>query len=114
MPETTIKIPTIARSDFRSRMVRDYVRGRATGRFSNSRIPTDFISEAFGLRPIVPAYLDPMYNISDFAIELHLLRLEVDMTMQLLMCLWVLFCLHLTNFHSILAHNQCMVFLCFS
>ncbi|KAK9284360.1 hypothetical protein L1049_023531 [Liquidambar formosana] len=27
----------------------------------------DFISEAFGLKPTVPAYLDPNYNISDFA-----------------------------------------------
>ncbi|KAL7216363.1 hypothetical protein ACSBR1_028331 [Camellia fascicularis] len=61
------QIPTIARSDFEP-YGRDYVGGRATGRFSNGRIPTDFISEAFGLRPIVPAYLDPMYNTSDFAI----------------------------------------------
>ncbi|KAL1818061.1 hypothetical protein ACET3Z_020635 [Daucus carota] len=47
---------------------RDFVGGRATGRFSNGRIPPDFISEAFGLKPFVPAYLDPNYNISDFAI----------------------------------------------
>ncbi|XP_023529987.1 GDSL esterase/lipase At2g04570-like [Cucurbita pepo subsp. pepo] len=59
-------IPTIARSNFFP-YGRDFAGGKATGRFSNGRIPTDFISEAFGLKPIVPAYLDPAYNISDFA-----------------------------------------------
>ncbi|XP_022968914.1 GDSL esterase/lipase At2g04570-like [Cucurbita maxima] len=59
-------IPTIARSNFLP-YGRDFVGGKATGRFSNGRIPTDFISEAFGLKPTVPAYLDPAYNISDFA-----------------------------------------------
>lgn len=60
-------IPTVARSNF-SPYGRDFYGGKATGRFSNGRVPTDFISEAFGLRPTVPAYLDPSYNISDFAI----------------------------------------------
>lgn len=46
---------------------RDLMGGMPTGRFSNGRIPPDFISEAFGLKPLVPAYLDPNYNISDFA-----------------------------------------------
>ncbi|KAK4741808.1 hypothetical protein SAY87_025396 [Trapa incisa] len=46
---------------------RDFFDRRPTGRFSNGRIPPDFISEAFGLRPFVPAYLDPAFNISDFA-----------------------------------------------
>ncbi|KAL6873449.1 hypothetical protein ACP4OV_013531 [Aristida adscensionis] len=41
--------------------------GRATGRFCNGRLPPDFISEAFGLPPLVPAYLDPAYGIADFA-----------------------------------------------
>lgn len=59
-------IPTIARSNFRP-YGRDFEGGKATGRFSNGKIPTDFISEAFGLKPYVPAYLDPKYNISDFA-----------------------------------------------
>lgn len=59
-------IPTIARSNFQP-YGRDFEGGKATGRFCNGRIPTDFISEAFGLKPYVPAYLDPKYNISDFA-----------------------------------------------
>ncbi|KAG8075190.1 hypothetical protein GUJ93_ZPchr0006g40729 [Zizania palustris] len=41
--------------------------GGATGRFCNGRLPPDFISEALGLPPLVPAYLDPSYGIADFA-----------------------------------------------
>lgn len=59
-------ISTILKSNFEP-YGRDFFNGRPTGRFSNGRIPPDFISEAFGLRPFVPAYLDPAYNISDFA-----------------------------------------------
>lgn len=59
-------IPTVARSNFQP-YGRDFTGGRATGRFSNGRIATDFISQALGLKPTIPAYLDPAYNISDFA-----------------------------------------------
>ncbi|PWA59134.1 hypothetical protein CTI12_AA394080 [Artemisia annua] len=59
-------IRTLLKSNFRP-YGRDFFGGKATGRFSNGRVPTDFISESFGLRPYVPAYLDPAYNISDFA-----------------------------------------------
>ncbi|KAJ8898779.1 hypothetical protein K2173_006311 [Erythroxylum novogranatense] len=60
-------IPTVARSNFQP-YGRDFAGGRATGRFSNGRIASDFISEALGLKPTIPAYLDPAYNISDFAV----------------------------------------------
>ncbi|KAL6506856.1 hypothetical protein OROHE_022293 [Orobanche hederae] len=60
------QISTMLKSNFRP-YGRDFFGGRPTGRFSNGRIPPDFISEAFGLRPFVPAYLDTQYNISDFA-----------------------------------------------
>ncbi|EPS67060.1 hypothetical protein M569_07715, partial [Genlisea aurea] len=60
-------ISTILKSNFRP-YGRDFYGGTPTGRFSNGRIPPDFISEAFGLRPFVPAYLDPLFNISDFAV----------------------------------------------
>lgn len=59
-------ISTVLKSNFEP-YGRDFFGGQPTGRFSNGRIPPDFISEAFGLRPFVPAYLDPAYNISDFA-----------------------------------------------
>lgn len=60
-------IPTIAKSNFEP-YGRDFQGGNLpTGRFSNGRIAPDFISQAFGLKSTVPAYLDPSYNISDFA-----------------------------------------------
>ncbi|XP_042507390.1 GDSL esterase/lipase At2g04570-like [Macadamia integrifolia] len=46
---------------------RDFPGGQPTGRFSNGRIPPDFISEAMGIKPYVPAYLDPKFTIKDFA-----------------------------------------------
>ncbi|XP_057954685.1 GDSL esterase/lipase At2g04570-like [Malania oleifera] len=60
------QISTVLKSNFKP-YGRDFPGGRPTGRFSNGRIPSDFISQAFGLKPTVPAYLDPAYNISDFA-----------------------------------------------
>ncbi|XP_058070810.1 GDSL esterase/lipase At4g26790-like [Magnolia sinica] len=57
-------ISTIARSNFEP-YGRDFKGGRPTGRFCNGRVATDFISEALGLKPAVPAYLDPTYSIKD-------------------------------------------------
>ncbi|GAV85872.1 Lipase_GDSL domain-containing protein [Cephalotus follicularis] len=60
------EISTVLKSNFEP-YGRDFRGGEPTGRFSNGRIPPDFISEAFGLKPTIPAYLDPMYNIMDFS-----------------------------------------------
>ncbi|XP_010545235.1 PREDICTED: GDSL esterase/lipase At4g26790-like [Tarenaya hassleriana] len=60
------QISTVLKSNFHP-YGRDFIGGLATGRFSNGRIPSDFISEAFGIKKTVPAYLDPAYDIADFA-----------------------------------------------
>lgn len=59
-------ISTLLKSNFKP-YGRDFEGGLPTGRFCNGRVPPDFISEAFGLKPAIPAYLDPQYSISDFA-----------------------------------------------
>ncbi|MQM23235.1 hypothetical protein Taro_056298, partial [Colocasia esculenta] len=60
------RVDTVLKSNFRP-YGRDFDGGKPTGRFCNGRLATDFISEALGLRPSVPAYLDPEYGIADFA-----------------------------------------------
>ncbi|RLM75661.1 GDSL esterase/lipase [Panicum miliaceum] len=50
--------PTVAKANFPP-YGRDFDGGVATGRFSDGRLVTDFLSEAFGLPSSVPAYLDP-------------------------------------------------------
>ncbi|XVF31779.1 hypothetical protein REPUB_Repub17cG0021700 [Reevesia pubescens] len=59
-------IPTIAKCNFEP-YGRDFPGGSPTGRFCNGRLSPDFISEGFSLKPIIPAYLNPALNISDFA-----------------------------------------------
>lgn len=59
-------ISTILKSNF-GPYGRDFNNGEPTGRFSNGRIVTDFISEGFQLKQAIPAYLDSSYSIADFA-----------------------------------------------
>lgn len=65
-PGNNNRISTVLKSNFQP-YGRDYFGGEPTGRFSNGRIATDFVSEAFGIKPTIPAYLDPKYDIKDFA-----------------------------------------------
>ncbi|KAK9084734.1 hypothetical protein Sjap_025145 [Stephania japonica] len=59
-------IDTIAKGNFLP-YGRDFEGGNPTGRFSNGRLSTDFISDALGIKPSIPAYLDPNYSIEEFA-----------------------------------------------
>ncbi|KAK9748547.1 hypothetical protein RND81_02G065800 [Saponaria officinalis] len=43
----------------------DFMGGVSTGRFSNGKIPTDFIAEIVGVKETVPAYLDPSISRED-------------------------------------------------
>lgn len=60
------QISTVLKSNFKP-YGRDFPGGKPTGRFSNGKLAPDFLSEAFGIKPTIPAYLDPEYNITDFA-----------------------------------------------
>ncbi|XP_004289076.1 PREDICTED: LOW QUALITY PROTEIN: GDSL esterase/lipase At3g14820-like [Fragaria vesca subsp. vesca] len=44
---------------------RDFMGGMPTGRFSNGRVPSDLIAEVFGVKKILPAYLDPNLQLQD-------------------------------------------------
>uniref|UniRef100_A0A0D9XBI9 GDSL esterase/lipase n=1 Tax=Leersia perrieri TaxID=77586 RepID=A0A0D9XBI9_9ORYZ len=59
-------IQTIARGDYPP-YGRDFAGGVSTGRFSNGRLAADFVSEALGLPPAVPPYLDPGHSIHQLA-----------------------------------------------
>ncbi|KAG8472474.1 hypothetical protein CXB51_035282 [Gossypium anomalum] len=65
-PGNNNQVSTVLKSNFEP-YGRDYNGGQPTGRFSNGRIATDFISEALRIKPAIPAYLDPKYDIEDFA-----------------------------------------------
>ncbi|KAL5063646.1 hypothetical protein RYX36_025383 [Vicia faba] len=57
-------IPTIVKSDFKP-YGKDFIGGKATGRFSNGKIPSDFLAEYFGIKELVPPYLDPNLTTED-------------------------------------------------
>ncbi|XP_038723245.1 GDSL esterase/lipase EXL3-like [Tripterygium wilfordii] len=57
-------LTTIVRSNFPP-YGRDFIGGKPTGRFSNGKIPTDLLAEAFGIKDLLPAYLDPNLTIRD-------------------------------------------------
>ncbi|KAF8692709.1 hypothetical protein HU200_039544 [Digitaria exilis] len=59
-------ISTIAKANFPPYGI-DFDGGVATGRFSNGRLVTDFVSEALRLPSSVPAYLDRSYTIDQLA-----------------------------------------------
>ncbi|KAL4645514.1 hypothetical protein ACB092_02G240100 [Castanea dentata] len=44
---------------------KDFQGGIPTGRFSNGRVPSDFIAEELGLKELLPAYLDSNLQLQD-------------------------------------------------
>ncbi|KAL5715886.1 hypothetical protein ACHQM5_017648 [Ranunculus cassubicifolius] len=40
----------------------NFFKGHPTGRFSNGKLPTDFVAEAIGFTKVIPAYFDPTLN----------------------------------------------------
>ncbi|CAH8385516.1 unnamed protein product [Eruca vesicaria subsp. sativa] len=57
-------LTTEMRCDFRPYGI-DFPTGVATGRFSNGKVASDYISGYFGLKPIVRAYLEPNVQIEE-------------------------------------------------
>ncbi|KAH6782740.1 GDSL-like Lipase/Acylhydrolase superfamily protein [Perilla frutescens var. frutescens] len=57
-------ITTIARCDF-SPYGQDFIGGQPTGRFSNGKVPSDLLAEELGIKPLLPAYLDPSLDDQD-------------------------------------------------
>uniref|UniRef100_A0A2N9J3F8 SGNH hydrolase-type esterase domain-containing protein n=1 Tax=Fagus sylvatica TaxID=28930 RepID=A0A2N9J3F8_FAGSY len=57
-------IDTLVKCDFRP-YGRDFIGGKPTGRFCNGKVTSDFLAEAFGVKKILPAYLDPNLQLQD-------------------------------------------------
>ncbi|GAV85325.1 Lipase_GDSL domain-containing protein [Cephalotus follicularis] len=57
-------IMTLVKCDF-SPYGRDFEGGNPTGRFSNGKVPSDFIAELYGVKELLPPYLDPNLQIKD-------------------------------------------------
>ncbi|XP_072995331.1 GDSL esterase/lipase At5g42170-like [Typha latifolia] len=63
-PGNNNAIPTLTKCNFPP-YGRDFKGQRATGRFSNGKIPTDFIVSQLGVKDYLPAYLDPQLSEQD-------------------------------------------------
>ncbi|XP_057847458.2 GDSL esterase/lipase At2g42990 [Cryptomeria japonica] len=57
-------IPTLARANTPP-YGQDFIDGKATGRFCNGKLSTDFISAELGLKDTVPPFLDPKLSTQD-------------------------------------------------
>ncbi|KAG9442746.1 hypothetical protein H6P81_018600 [Aristolochia fimbriata] len=57
-------LPTIAKSNFPP-YGREFPGRRPTGRFSNGKLPSDFLASVIGLKELLPAYLDPQLKPQD-------------------------------------------------
>ncbi|KAK4348977.1 hypothetical protein RND71_031732 [Anisodus tanguticus] len=44
---------------------KDFIGGIPTGRFSNGKVPSDFLVEELGIKELLPAYLDPFLQAED-------------------------------------------------
>ncbi|KAL8143973.1 hypothetical protein V2J09_017005 [Rumex salicifolius] len=55
---------TIFKSNFAPYGV-DFDKSTPTGRFTNGRLPTDFVASYLGIKPYIPPYLDPSLSLRD-------------------------------------------------
>lgn len=63
-PGNNNKLKSVVKCDFLP-YGRDFMGGLPTGRFSNGKVPTDLIAQAFGVKELLPAYLDPKLTVED-------------------------------------------------
>ncbi|GKV45089.1 hypothetical protein SLEP1_g52212 [Rubroshorea leprosula] len=57
-------LSTIVKCDFPP-YGRDFQEGKPTGRFCNGKIPSDFSAEFYGIKELLPPYLDPNLQLQD-------------------------------------------------
>ncbi|GLT39280.1 hypothetical protein SLA2020_134780 [Shorea laevis] len=63
-PGNSNYISTIAKGNFLP-YGKNFQEGKPTGRFSDGKIPSDFAAEIFGIKELLPAYLDPNLQLQD-------------------------------------------------